>query len=170
MRRNVFIISGNSNDGKTNWIKGAVEFLINNNFSVGGVVAPGVWYGEEKMGIDSVLLPNEELVHLAVRKPDFSEGYARKWNFNDDVMEKINNYLGNLSDFDYIVIDEIGPLEVIQKQGFTNAIKILEEGRFNNVIVALRPSLVELLKNKIHKDYEVKIIEVALKPGFDLLL
>lgn len=170
MDKKVYIISGHSNDGKTNWIKKAVEFLKEQNQSVTGVVAPGVWKGDEKKGIDSVLLPDEELVHLAVRKPDFSEGYSRKWKFDDDVMEKINNHLGNLGDCDYVVIDEIGPLEVIKKQGFTNALNILEEGKFKNVIVALRPSLVERLIPIINKDYEVIILDVANNPDLDILL
>ena len=170
MDKKVYIISGHSNDGKTNWITKAVEFLKDKNLSVSGVVAPGAWADDEKTGIDSILLPGEELVHLAVRKPDFSEGYSRKWKFDDEVLEKINNHLWNLGDCDYVVIDEIGPLEVIKKQGFTNALKILEEGYYQNVIVALRPSLVERLKNIIHKDYEVQVLEVDKNPNHDILI
>ena len=42
MDKKVYIISGHSNDGKTNWITKAVEFLKEKNLSVAGVVAPGV--------------------------------------------------------------------------------------------------------------------------------
>lgn len=170
MDKKVYIISGHSNDGKTNWITKAVEFLKDKNLSVSGVVAPGVWDGDEKKAIDSILLPDEELVHLAVRKPDFSEGYSRKWKFDDEVMEKINNHLGNLGDCDYVVIDEIGPLEVIKKQGFTNALKILEQGNFKNVIVAVRPSLVNKLYDIVHKDYKIQILEVDKNPNHDILI
>lgn len=169
MAKKVYIISGHSNDEKTNWIMKSVEFLKEKNLSFAGVVAPGVWVDDEKTGIDSFLLPNEELVHLAVRKPDFSEGYSRKWKIDDEVMKKINTHLGNLGDCNYVVIDEIGPLEIIKKQGFTNALKILEEGYYQNVIVALRPSLVERLKNIIHKDYEVQVLEVDNNPSVDVL-
>lgn len=170
MNKNVYIISGHSNDGKTNWIKKSIEFLKKNNFSVGGVYAPGLWDDNEKIAIDSVLLPTEELLHLAIRKPDFSEGYSRKWKFNDSVVEQINDHLGNLVNCDYVIIDEIGPLEIVKNKGFTNGLKILKEGYFKNVIVAVRPSLIEKLKSFINKDYKVQVIEVVDNPDSDVLV
>ena len=82
----------------------------------------------------------------------------------------INNHLGNLGNYDYVVIDEIGPLEIIKKQGFTNAIKILEDGNFQKVIVALRPSLVERLKQNINKNYEIKVLDAVENPDLNVLI
>lgn len=170
MEKNLYIVCGHSNAGKTNFLKEAVKLFKEKGITLGGVIAPGVWDGDEKTGIDSILFPSEELVHLAVRKPDFSEGYSRKWKFDEKLMDKINKHLGDLSNCDYVMIDEIGPLEIIKKQGFTNALKIIETAKFDNVIVAIRPSLVERLKDMAHKDYKITLIEVDKNPDINILL
>lgn len=170
MSKNIYIVSGHSGSGKTAWLTKAIDFLKKNNFVVGGVLAPGVWENGEKIAIDSVLYPEASRITLAVRKPDFAEGYSRKWKFDDQMVEKINNHLKQLNSCDYVVIDEIGPLEIIKHQGYTNAIKILEEAKFDNVIVAIRPSLVNKLKDIIQKDYKIQILEVDKNPNHDILI
>ena len=139
-------------------------------YKLGGVIAPGVWDGDEKTGIDSILLPSEELVHLAIRKPDFSEGYSRKWKFSDEAVSKINEHLGTLRNCDHVIIDEIGPLEIIKKQGFINALKIVEDAKFENVLVAIRPSLVDNLIRLANKDYNITLVDVNEDPDVEVLL
>lgn len=76
----LFLLTGNIQVGKTRWLEAQVASLARGGTPVAGVLAPGVWRrcepgdpaadarGFEKTGIDNVLLPDGERVHLARRR------------------------------------------------------------------------------------------------------
>ena len=68
----LFILTGEIQTGKTRWLQGVLGDLSACGVPLRGVVAPGVWTrvgrGFEKLGIDNVLLPSGEVVHLARRR------------------------------------------------------------------------------------------------------
>ncbi|MDR3052343.1 MAG: hypothetical protein LBU48_00585, partial [Coriobacteriales bacterium] len=45
-------------------------------------------------------------------------------------------------------IDELGPLELIHNQGFTEALTILDAGYYHAVLLAIRPSLVDAAQRR----------------------
>lgn len=69
----LFVLTGDIQTGKTRWLERLVHELTVQGATAYGVVAPGVWRadgagGFEKLGIDNVLLPAGERVHLARRR------------------------------------------------------------------------------------------------------
>lgn len=169
MKKRIYVISGHSGDGKTTWISNAVKYLQDNNFSIAGVYCPASFIDNEKMGIDAVLLPQDKRINLAKFKDNPKDGYSRKWKFDDNAVDEINKHCKNLPDADYLIVDEIGPWELVKGEGFTEATELLKCGKFKKAIVAIRPSMVKRAKSLFYQDCEFKIIDVTENPDLSIL-
>lgn len=170
MSKKVYIITGHSNQGKTTWIAGAIDFLFSNNQNFAGLFCPSDFTDGKKSAIDCVLLPEKKKLCLAKRKQDFSSGYSRKWKFDDDVIDAVNKHVENIKSCTYFICDEIGPLELIKGGGFTSAIKFMQSQNFKNAIVAIRPSMIEKFKNLFDSQMQFLIINVTEKHDYSILL
>ncbi len=84
------------------------------------------------------------------------------------MINTINAHINKANSCDYFICDEIGPLELIKKQGFTSALKFLKEGKYNKAIVALRPSLIKKFKTLYDKVANIEIINVKDQTEFIL--
>jgi len=62
---------------------------------------------------------------------------------------------------DLLVIDQIGPLELVAGSGWVNAVQILEAGRFGVAVVVVNPLVVEHLRRRLHAT-DVTEIEVGV--------
>lgn len=154
MRENLYIVTGKSGSGKT-------HFLEHKKFqSVAGVIAPGVWKDGEKIGIDNILLPDNKVVHLATKKPLDSAGYSRKWKFDDDALEVVNKHFLTISNYQTLIVDELGPLELEQGRGLTNAVSLLKELPCKEAYIVVRPSLLDIAKKTFAMWPIIKILEV----------
>ena len=111
-RGNVFfILTGEIQTGKTRWLQGVLGDLSACGVPLRGVVAPGVWTrvgrGFEKLGIDNVLLPSGEVVHLARRRDlarasgcldacGQSESAGLGWAMADDALDRVDAHFVQL--------------------------------------------------------------------------
>ncbi|MEG0027480.1 MAG: hypothetical protein RR753_04800 [Raoultibacter sp.] len=111
----LFILTGEVQIGKTRWLQALVRDLRAASVASYGVVAPGVWKplvrGEsvrEKLGIDNVLLPQEELIHFARRRDlaqregvfDATSQSARaglQWEIDDAAIDAVNAHFAALA-------------------------------------------------------------------------
>ncbi|MGI6033603.1 MAG: hypothetical protein ACOX69_09325 [Coriobacteriales bacterium] len=127
---------------------------------VGGVYTPAVFEGEKKVAIDAVLLPSLERLRFADAQPWFSgvegggdeeHGAARgdgkqpklAWDFSDAALERVNAHLSTCTDCDLLLIDELGPLELLRGGGFTEGMRLLDTQSAPASLVVVRPALTE---------------------------
>ena len=61
---------------------------------------------------------------------------------------------------DLLVIDQLGPLELLAGSGWVNAVRVLHEGRYGLALVVVNPLVVEQLKDRMG-DAEVEEVEAA---------
>ncbi|MDR0888533.1 MAG: hypothetical protein LBM21_01400 [Coriobacteriales bacterium] len=141
------IITGESGSGKTQKLLGLLDNSRAAGFSVSGIICPAVFDGGKKTGIDALLLPGEERIRLA----DAGAGaHGLSWAFSDTAMEAVNAYFDALCEpaaaerATVTVIDEIGPLELVHGGGFTSALKLLDDIAYNDAIIVVRPSLLDV--------------------------
>lgn len=167
MTAKIYIITGEVECGKTRWLQGAIDFLISENKIVAGVITPGIWEDGRKLGIDALLLASQEKFNLAMRNEN-NKGFSKKWEFNENAMEKINEHFASLRNFDYLVVDELGPLELERGEGLTNAVEILKTGNFDKAYIVVRPHLVEIAKKMFAKNSVVEVIDIEEKSCFEL--
>ena len=148
----LFILTGDIRTGKTTWLEARVRELEAAGVPVRGVLAPGVWRGDEKVGIENVLLPSRERVPLARPAEDgCSTGLG--WDFDEAALARVNAHLIGLAAAGekdarpgLLVIDEIGPLELRRGGGLTAALELLDAGpapAWPHALVVVRATLAE---------------------------
>lgn len=143
--------------GKTTHLTTLVTSLISEGISVHGMTSPAVFEDGLKVGINLVLLPHEKPQVLAVPKlnhhgyvPGAVDGNVG-YTFNETTLRAANEYFAALrARADHlqgiVVIDEIGPFEVVRGRGITEALNFIDDGVFEGVvIVTVRPEMVDML-------------------------
>lgn len=125
----------------------------------------------EKLGIDNVLLPSGERVSfarrrdLAVAEGSFVEGSQSAqaklgWEISEGAIARVNEHfaaLGGGSPDDspaLLVVDELGPLELLRGGGLTGALALLDAGpskRFPNALVIIRESLLDVARERFEE-------------------
>lgn len=147
MNHNIIILTGEIQTGKTSWL----QQWVNTKDNVVGILSPIVndkrtFYDIEKRELFPMEAVEGEEEILAIGKYSFS-----RRAFDRASTQLI--YWSENKNWDYLVVDEIGPLELIHKKGLYNpfviAIRNLKE--ICKIIVVVRtPMLVlmdDLLKN-----------------------
>ncbi len=147
----LFILTGGVRTGKTTWLEARVRELGAAGVPVRGVLAPGVWRAGEKVGIGNVLLPSRERVLLATPAGDgCSAGLG--WDFDAAALARVNAHLSELAATSgdmqpgFLVIDEVGPLELRRGGGLTAALALLDAGpvpAWPHALVVVRSALAE---------------------------
>lgn len=170
MAQILYIITGSYQSGKTCWLNKAVDYLIQNNRTVFGVLAPGIWNNKKKIGIDNILLPGLEKFNIAKIKPFKLNDDSYKWKFYEDVLDGVNEYFKKFAFEEYFIVDELGPLEFVQNKGLTNALDIIKNVKYNKAIVVIRPSFIKYAQITFKKCRDIRIIDISHKPKFDFLL
>jgi len=97
---------------------------------------------------------NEDEDKLAIGKYLFSAGAFEKAN-------QILSNAGNRNDTDYLVIDEIGPLEIKQQKGLHKSFTAILSSTFNYtlIIVVRRPLVEEITKTFSLSNINVMTVE-----------
>jgi len=139
----VIIIKGEKHQGKTMFAGQVVKQLIDEGYSVGGFLAPGSFKDglrhsfdifDIKTGISKPLCSRDRHAGEKIVPFTFSEEGQQ---FGQQLLDP-----ANLQQMDFVVIDEIGPLE-LEGKGWTLAIeKLITKGKCNFIWV-VRNSLVE---------------------------
>lgn len=201
----LYLLSAEIQTGKTRWLVALVSLLREVGVPVSGVVAPGVWkdHGEtasqspsgryEKLGIDNVLLPQGEVVHLA-RRRDLAiaaklvepEGQSERagltWSMSDACLERVNEHLAWLECDEshglqtgrssarrgMYVVDELGRLELLRGEGLTHAVSTLARGprsRWPVALAVVRPTLLGRAHELFDAPWAGRVIEIS--PGDD---
>jgi nucleoside-triphosphatase THEP1 len=65
---------------------------------------------------------------------------------DEKVIEWGNEIISGLIDQDIIVIDELGPLELEDGDGYQQALHLLDEGRYRTAFIVVRPALLSIAK------------------------
>jgi len=119
---NNFLITGRPGSGKTSVIEGAVEILRGRGLKPGGLYCPEIREGGQRLGFKMVdLMTGEERILAHVDQPTGPQVSKYRVNVgNVDAMSELA--IGRaLREADFIVIDEIAPMEM-HSDGFRRAV------------------------------------------------
>jgi nucleoside-triphosphatase THEP1 len=117
---------------------------------VGGILTP-VRYDAQglKVGIDAVDAYSGERRTFAVLEPDPDRATIGQYRMDEQVMswalQRIRVALG--APIDAVVIDEIGPLELLKKGGFWPALEQLTQAEATAAVIIVRPQLLAKLQD-----------------------
>ncbi|MEJ2446844.1 MAG: nucleoside-triphosphatase [Anaerolineales bacterium] len=138
------LLTGQIQSGKTSLCLAVSEAARERGLQLGGLISPAVFDGGNKTAIDVLDLKTSGRRRLAELKGNqASELETIRWSFLPEAIEWGNRALLKAVPCDLLIIDELGPLEFYQDEGWVNAFSILESGRFQAALLVVRPSLLE---------------------------
>lgn len=161
----LWLLTGERGAGKTGFCRLLVEHARASGWKVAGLLSPAVFAGESKIGIQVEDLGSGQVRQLASVKaqPPFTQVLG-KWHLDPVVLAWSDDVLKMIKPCDLLVIDEIGPLELLQGQGWTAALPLLSRRGYRAGLVVIRPELVEKARLLL-PDLQATI---TLAPGMDL--
>jgi nucleoside-triphosphatase THEP1 len=144
----LFLVTGPSGAGKTRWCHKLIAAAQEQQWAVAGLLSPAVLDGGTKVGIDLLDVRSGALRRLATRVPQQDGNGTEagivtgRWSFEPATIAWGNELLRQITPRDMVIIDELGPLELRQQQGFQVALSLLDAWRYRLACVTIRPSLV----------------------------
>jgi nucleoside-triphosphatase len=151
------ILSGESGCGKTTLCTRIVAMARARGLAVAGVVTPPRLADGRKIGLDV------EDIRSGQRRP-LAEAYAEShpsiagamagprmgsWQFYADGLAWGAMILRHATPCDLLVIDELGPLELLQGQGWTVGLEVLRGSRYHMALVTARPGLLPYFQEQL---------------------
>lgn len=138
----IVVLSGDIGAGKTTWCARLATHVRAQRLHVAGLLSLGVFDAGEKIAIDLLDLSSGEQRRLAVRRstPD-PHSMTRNWQFEPATLAWGDAVLGALNACDLLIIDELGPLELLHNQGWQNAFLLLKKRQYRVACVVVRRAL-----------------------------
>jgi len=147
----MIIIHGDKNQGKTTQLKRIIDLLKSNNKTVAGFYSEKISKDDIVLGYDLLTISeNVKTPFLNINTSKNKETIGR-FSINNSALE-IGNYeieKAILKNVDYIVLDEVGKLELDNK-GWHDAIIKLHSNFSNEIIFCVRTEFVESIIEKFN--------------------
>lgn len=140
------LVTGESGAGKTTWCLELVRQARHSGLAPVGLVSPGMYQAGIKVAIDLIELETGENRRLAMKKGDrtssSSPGLATlAWNFDPAVLAWGNEVLDRLTLSSLVILDELGPLEILDHKGLTSGLRLIDQRQYQMACVVIRPRL-----------------------------
>ncbi len=140
----ILIISGTRASGKTTFCTLVAKILRSNGWDVAGLLSlPVIKHGEQiaKDAFDIRSKVCRRLASINFQDEATTEVQIGRWIFDTKTLAWCNIVFQSSVPCDFLVIDEIGPLEFNQRQGFVEALTALDSGEFKFAMAVVRPEL-----------------------------
>lgn len=139
------LITGERDVGKTILCSKLAEKLKNLDYSVAGIVSPGIYRDNVKIGITALDIKSGRKMKLADYSPGWDkENPSRIWKMNTAAISWGNRVLNKSVPCDILIIDEIGYLELEKNGGWKKSFEILEGKLYKMAFIVIRRELVEV--------------------------
>jgi nucleoside-triphosphatase len=156
----ILVITGPAGSRKTALCLRIADLAQQHGLSVRGVVSPPRMLGNQKVGIDVLDLSNGERRALAELRTQTEGPATRRWHFRTDALEWGMGVLNRSLPTDLLMIDELGPLELLRGTGWAAALGLLHSARYRWAIVVVRPALVHRFVEMV-PTVQITIVEVT---------
>jgi nucleoside-triphosphatase THEP1 len=162
----LLLLTGESGCGKTTLCACVVASLKRRGINVAGVLTLPRFVNDEKVGLDVEDVRSGERGVLAVRA-EVGTGTAQLgWKFDSAGLARGDLILRTATPCDVLVVDELGPLELDNSQGWVVALEILRAGKFDLAIVVVRPSLIINFKTNVKLDRVITLTALNREESF----
>jgi nucleoside-triphosphatase THEP1 len=145
----IVVLSGESGCGKTTLCARVAALARAQGLLVAGVLTPSRLVDGRKIGLDVEDVRTTQRHPLAVACPEPQQSSAvsasgpatESWRFYADGLAWGTEILQHATPCDVLIIDELGPLELVRGQGWMIGLDVLRGGHYRLALVAVRPSL-----------------------------
>lgn len=139
----ILLLTGESGSGKTTLCARLAETLRARGVDVAGVLTVPRFADGEKIGMDVADVRTGTRLPLAERAARGTGTADLRWKFNETALARGTHILRTATPCDLLIVDELGPLELMHGQGWTVALEILQTQTYRHALVVVRPHLVE---------------------------
>lgn len=144
----IVILTGPRGAGKTAACRRLAALATARGWSVAGVLSPAVFESGHKTGIAMTDLRSGRSHHFASRLQR-SDTTGLGYRFEETAISWANDVLSSTPHCDLLVVDELGPLEILHGRGITTAFDVLRQGQYRLAVVVVRPELVDAFRDKL---------------------
>lgn len=134
----LLIATGEIGAGKTAWCAELARRGLACGLSVAGLLSPAVFAGGQKVAIDLLDISSQKRRRLAGRRSPHQDG--KKWQLDLETLHWGNQVLDAIVNCQLLILDELGPLELLEHQGLTKGLDLLDRQAFSACAI-VRPSL-----------------------------
>lgn len=155
----LWALTGERGAGKTTFCRALAERARAAGWDVAGLLSPGIFEDGVKTGILAQDLRTGETHPLARVHPRggfagdaqsgaFSLAFGN-WLFDPSAFAWGNQVLEACLPCDLLIVDELGPLELVRGEGWTSALMVLRQPRYRVGLVVIRPELLEVARRSL---------------------
>lgn len=161
----ITIITGERGSGKTTFILKLAE-LLKTRGKTGGILTPAVYCSEGiKTGFDALDISSGNAWPLGRTNNTFKGPVFGPYSFSSEGFERAAAVFKSAAEqnYRYLFLDEIGPLELEKKQGFSPLLQIIPSIQYtSHLYLVIRPSLVEKFKKEILHGSRCRVITITI--------
>lgn len=139
----IILLTGESGSGKTTLCARLAATLRARGVDVAGVLTLPRFADGEKIGMEVADVRTGARLPLAEWAPRGAGTADLRWKFDETALEHGAHILRAAFPCDVLIVDEVGPLELIHSKGWTVALQVLQRQNYRNALVVIRPHLVE---------------------------
>ena len=161
------LLTGRRGAGKTTTCLRLMRQARARDLHVTGLISPARFADGRKIGIDLLDISSGEQRPLAdLAQPQHLSGpRTLHWQFRPETMAWAQEALRRAAPCDLLIVDELGPLELEQQQGWRVALEIIDRRDYRHALVVVRP---ELLARARELWPQARILEIASPAALDL--
>ncbi len=168
------ILTGKSGQGKTTLVRKVIKLLKDNDYNVQGIYAPGFWENDQRAGFDIVDIATEKQAELC-RQENKGAISMGPFHFIPGSIQFGRHTLTRpaIQNADFIIIDEVGPLE-LRNEGWAPALDVLTESNRTPMLWVVRTKVIReviirwVIENPIIKDIKNTHAQEIVKLMIDL--
>ena len=140
--RKILLLTGEFGSGKTTLCQQVNSTWQARGLDVAGVLSLPLVEAGVKTGIVLESVRTHERRVLATRAEAGQGTSGLGWRFDSATLEFGAEILHSAAPCDVLVVDELGPLELIRGEGWAIALEVLDQGQYQVALVVVRPALV----------------------------
>ncbi len=140
----LYALTGPRGVGKTTFCRELIDLVRAAGRDVAGVTSPAVVAQGARIGFDVEAIRSGErrVLGRAAPAPGLEIALGR-WFFSPATLAWGNHVLSTSCPCDALIVDEIGPLELLRGEGWTAALDVLRGGGYRIALVVVRPELLD---------------------------
>jgi nucleoside-triphosphatase THEP1 len=140
----IVLLTGGFESGKSNLCLAVAQTAAEAGWEVAGVLSPAVFTGGEKTGIDLLDPKTGQRRNLAMRRGRAESTLeTKRWSFIPESVAWGSQLLREAVPCDLLLVDELGPIEFTQNQGWVEAFEAIKSGLYRTALLVIRPWLLE---------------------------
>jgi nucleoside-triphosphatase THEP1 len=166
------ILTGPGGSGKTTLCRELAAAARRSGRDVAGLLSPGRFAEARRVGIEAMDLRSGETRPLAWRHDSTHPGTPDlcSWSFDETAFAWGNAVLRSATPCGLLLLDELGPLELLQDRGWTAGLDAVGSGDYDQALVVVRPSLLEHARARWPRATVVDVGDVSARRRLEALL